>query len=73
MQIALTLILKLAYSLAKDFVKFNPAALVTDVGKLLALGALPPPIEAFIIEPFFFSFIQLYHSRIEFGVRKNLG
>ena len=46
-----------ANSLDNDLVKLMPAALVTDVGRLAALGALPPPIAALIIEPDFFSFM----------------
>tara|TARA_B100000780_G_scaffold275271_1_gene241616 strand:- start:331 stop:522 length:192 start_codon:yes stop_codon:yes gene_type:complete len=46
MHVALTRIPLEANSCASDLVKFNPAALMTLVGNELALGALPPPIQA---------------------------
>ena len=51
MQMVLTLILSLAYSLARDLVRLIPAALVTVVGSEPAFGALPPPIVALIMMP----------------------
>ena len=49
--IALTLILSLANSFARDLVRLIPAALETLVGNLEDSGTLPVPVVALTIQP----------------------